>query len=62
MAVMTFDQFQETFNRIIFEKSKADLLGKIASSPSRYIGLFRPTKAKRKNTSKFIAVSRNPIW
>lgn len=45
---MTFDQFQETFNRIIFEKSKADLLGKIASSPSRYIGLFRPTKPKGK--------------
>lgn len=31
-----------------FEKSKADLLEKIASLPSRYIGLFRPTKPKAK--------------
>lgn len=45
---MRFEQFQEIFNSTIFEKSKADLLKKIASTPSRYIGLFRPTKPKGK--------------
>ena len=48
MAIMTFDQFQGIFNGIIFEKSKSDLLEKISSSPSRYIGLFRPTKPRGK--------------
>jgi len=40
--------FKQIFNETIFEKSKADLLEKIASSPSRYIGLFRATKPKAK--------------
>lgn len=34
--------------KTIFEKSKADLLEKISNSPSRYVGLFRPTKPKSK--------------
>jgi Holliday junction resolvase-like predicted endonuclease len=48
MAIMEYNQFKQIFNETIFEKSKADLLEKIASSPSRYIGLFRPTKPKAK--------------
>ena len=45
---MRYNLFKQIFNESIFEKSKADLLEKIASSPSRYIGLFRPTKPKAK--------------
>ncbi|MGQ9820191.1 MAG: HpyAIV family type II restriction enzyme [Candidatus Kapaibacteriales bacterium] len=45
---MEYSLFKQIFNETIFEKSKADLLEKIASSPSRYIGLFRPTKPKAK--------------
>jgi len=45
---MHYNQFKKIFNEIIFEKSKADLLEKIAHNPSRYIGLFRPTKPKAK--------------
>jgi Holliday junction resolvase-like predicted endonuclease len=48
MATMHYNQFKQIFNETIFEKSKADLLEKIASNPSRYIGLFRPTKPKAK--------------
>lgn len=45
---MEYNQFRKIFNETIFEKSKADLLEKISSSPTRYIGLFRPTKPKAK--------------
>ena len=46
---MDYNRFKKTFNEIIFEKSKADLIEKIAAeNPSRYIGLFRPTKPKAK--------------
>jgi hypothetical protein len=45
---MDYNRFKKTFNEIIFEKSKADLIEKIAENPSRYIGLFRPTKPKAK--------------
>jgi hypothetical protein len=48
MAIMHYNQFKQIFNETIFEKSKADLLEKIANNPSRYIGLFRPTKPKAK--------------
>lgn len=48
MAIMKYDQFKQILNETIFEKSKADLLEKIANSPSRYSGLFRPTKPKAK--------------
>lgn len=46
--IMTFERFSAIFNEIIFEKSKADLIEKIALNPSRYIGLFRPTKPTAK--------------
>ena len=45
---MTYNLFKQIFNETIFEKSKADLLEKIANNPNRYIGLFRPTKPKAK--------------
>lgn len=48
MAILQYSLFKQIFNETIFEKSKADLLEKIAVSPSRYIGLFRPTKPKAK--------------
>jgi hypothetical protein len=48
MSIMDYNRFKKTFNEIIFEKSKADLIEKIAENPSRYIGLFRPTKPKAK--------------
>jgi len=35
MTVMQYNQFKQIFNETIFEKSKADLLEKIASNPSR---------------------------
>ena len=48
MEIMEYKKFKQIFNETIFEKSKADLLEKIANSPTRYIGLFRPTKPKAK--------------
>lgn len=45
---MEYNQFKQIFNETIFEKSKVDLLEKVANYPSRYIGLFRPTKPKAK--------------
>ena len=48
MTMMNYNKFKQILNETIFEKSKADLLTKIANSPSRYIGLFRPTKPKAK--------------
>jgi len=45
---MEYNKFKLIFNEIIFEKSKADLITKVAKYPQRYIGLFRPTKPKAK--------------
>lgn len=45
---MEFSQFKNIFDEAIFERSKPDLLEKISKYPNRYIGLFRPTKAKAK--------------
>ncbi|MDR1652306.1 MAG: hypothetical protein LBS01_01395 [Prevotellaceae bacterium] len=41
MSVMQCNQFKQIFNETIFEKSKADLLEKIALYPSEFIG-FKP--------------------
>src|SRR3972149_11819337 len=46
--IMEFKQFKNILNKEIFEESKAKLIENIAKSPSRYIGLFRPTKPKAK--------------
>lgn len=45
---MEYDKFERIFNKSIFEKSKPDLIKKIATYPERYVGLFRPTKPKSK--------------
>lgn len=45
---MEYKQFRNILNKQIFEESKAKLIENIARSPSRYIGLFRPTKPKAK--------------
>ena len=48
MIIMNYNKFKQIFNETIFEKSKADLLEKVSKYPTRYIGLFRPTKPKAK--------------
>ena len=45
---MDYTKFKTIFNEVIFERSKADLITKVAKYPQRYIGLFRPTKPKAK--------------
>lgn len=45
---MKYENFVKILNNEIFENSKKDLIEKIAKNPDRYIGLFRPTKAKAK--------------
>lgn len=47
-TIMEYRMFQEILNEHVFEKSKANLLEKIAEAPYRYIGLFRPTRPKAK--------------
>lgn len=39
---MNYEKFSEIFQETIFEKSKIDLINKIAFYPNRYIGLFHP--------------------
>ena len=43
-----YKKFESIFNKTIFEKSKPDLIRKIATYPERYTGLFRPTKPAAK--------------
>jgi Holliday junction resolvase-like predicted endonuclease len=43
---MEYNIFRNILNKQIFEKSKRDLIEKIAEYPDRYIGLFRPTKPR----------------
>ena len=45
---MEYIKFKKIFNETIFEKSKVDLLIKVAEYPVRYVGLFRPTKPQAK--------------
>jgi len=46
--IISYENFCQILNQNIFESSKVDLLTKIADSPTRYIGLFRPTRPKAK--------------
>ena len=48
MHLMEYNQFTQILNEKIFESSKPDLLDKISKNPNRFIGLFRPTRAKAK--------------
>ena len=45
---MDYQKFRIILDKTIFEKSKPDLLRKVANYPERYTGLFRPTKPKAK--------------
>ncbi|TAE72678.1 MAG: restriction endonuclease [Bacteroidetes bacterium] len=45
---MEYTLFKSIFNKQIFENSKVDLLTKIVLNPSRYVGIFRPTKPRAK--------------
>jgi hypothetical protein len=45
---MNFEKFCTILNKHIFEGEKKELLQRIAESPERFIGLFRPTKPDAK--------------
>jgi len=45
---MEYNKFKQIFNTTIFEKSKPDLLEKVAKYPERYVGLFRPSRPRAK--------------
>ena len=46
MHIMEYNQFTQILKENIFESSKPDLLDKISKNPYRFIGLFRPTRAR----------------
>lgn len=46
--IVDYSEFKNVLNKKLFENGFADLLCKIADNPDRYIGLFRPTRAKTK--------------
>lgn len=46
--IMKYNDFKNLLNSTLFEDSYKDLFRKIAESPDRYIGIFRPTKPKTK--------------
>ena len=48
MHILEYTQFTQILNENILESPKPDLLNKISKNPYRFIGLFRPTRAKAK--------------
>lgn len=48
MKKLNYEEIKQVFNNKIFENSKIDLLEKLAKSPNRYVGIFRPTKPRTK--------------
>lgn len=42
------EEFNELFNRKLFENNVAELINKIVMYPDRYVGIFRPTKPHAK--------------
>lgn len=46
--ILEYEYFKNLLNKKLFEDSYSDLLRKIADSPDRYVGIFRPTKPKTK--------------
>lgn len=48
MNKLQYDEIRDIFNNKIFEKGKANLLKSLASSPHRYVGIFRATKPQTK--------------
>ncbi len=47
-AIIDYSVFEEMLTDSIYKNAKSKLLNKIASNPSRYTGLFRPTTPKMK--------------
>ncbi|MDO5760742.1 MAG: restriction endonuclease, partial [Bacteroidota bacterium] len=46
--ILDYEYFKQCLNERLFQNSYSDLIRKIAENPERYVGLFRPTKAKTK--------------
>lgn len=46
--ILDYEYFKNLLNKKLFENSYSNLLWKIAESPDRYVGIFRPTKPKTK--------------
>jgi len=44
MNILDYEHIKSVFNKKIFENSRKDLIEKLSKYPSRYVGLFRPTK------------------
>jgi len=45
---MDYQEFAQVLNKHIFYGDKRELLGRLASNPERFIGLFRPSKPSTK--------------
>jgi len=45
---MDYQEFAQVLNKHIFYGNKRELLGRLASNPERFIGLFRPSKPSTK--------------
>jgi len=45
---MLYEEAVKIFNTYVFEGEKRNLIKKLASTPERYIGIFRPTKPRAK--------------
>lgn len=45
---MKYEKFKSILNREIFENNEVDLIEKIAKTPNRFLGLFRPSKIEAK--------------
>lgn len=48
MSIVKYSYFESTLNSVLFENSYKELIEKIAVSPERYVGIFRPTRAETK--------------
>ncbi|MEO0151742.1 MAG: HpyAIV family type II restriction enzyme [candidate division WOR-3 bacterium] len=45
---MNYEKFSQILNKHIIEGEKKEILRKLANNPERFVGLFRPTRAKAK--------------
>lgn len=46
--ILEYEYFKNLLNKKLFKNNYNDLFRKIAESPDRYVGIFRPTKPKTK--------------
>jgi hypothetical protein len=51
---MEYSDVTQILNRYVFEGQKRDLIEKLAISPERYVGIFRPTKPIAKLTQNLL--------